>query len=97
MSASAGSFTQPLRVMFMSLYRLRKQLDPSPLLTRALDSTTRGAARVEPFWDEGIIYPLVRGVRRFGSRVQNLQGGDFRLYCLYIVAALVILLLIIAV
>lgn len=97
MSASAGSFTQPLRVMFMSLYRLRKQLDPSPLLARALDSTTRGAARAEPFWDEGIIYPLVRGVRRFGLRVQNLQGGDFRLYCLYIVAALVILLLIIAV
>lgn len=96
MSASAGSFTQPLRVMFSGLYRMRKQLDPSASLAHSLTAVTAVAAKVEPFWDEQIIYPLVRGVRRLGGWIQRLQGGDFRLYCLYVVAALVILLLTVA-
>lgn len=93
MAMSAGSFTQPLRVMFANLYRLRRQLDPTPPLRRALDRATRGAGRVEPFWDVDIINPLVRITQRLGVQVQVLQGGDFRIYCLYVVAALVILLL----
>lgn len=97
MAMSAGNFTQPLRVMFAGLYRLRRQLDPSPGLRRALDSAIQGAGRVEPFWDDCIINPLVRFTQRFGGQVQVLQGGDFRIYCLYVVAALVILLLITAV
>ncbi|WP_413742457.1 hydrogenase 4 subunit B [Sodalis sp. RH15] len=97
MSMSAGSFTQPLRVMFAVLYRLRRQLDPSPGLKRLLDRTTEGAGRVEPFWDDRIINPLVRITQRAGGQVQVLQGGDFRIYCLYVVAALVILLLVTAV
>ncbi|MEH2921322.1 hydrogenase 4 subunit B [Samsonia erythrinae] len=97
MAVSAGGFTQPLRAMFCSLYQMRKQLDPTPRLTRALQSMIHGASIVEPFWDEKIIYPLVRAVRRLGAQVQRLQGGDFRLYCLYVVAALIALLLAIAV
>ncbi|GAA0342647.1 hydrogenase 4 subunit B [Morganella psychrotolerans] len=96
MSVSAGGFTQPLRSMFAPLYRMRKQLDPSARLARALEVTTIGAGKVEPFWDEQIIYPLVRGINRFAKRIQCLQGGDFRLYCLYVVAALVVLLVVIA-
>lgn len=96
MAVSAGGFTQALRSMFAPLYRMRKQLDPSPLLSRGFNKTQLGAEKVEPFWDERIIYPLVRGIQRFAKRIQCLQGGDFRLYCLYVVAALVILLLVIA-
>lgn len=96
MSVSAGGFTQPLRSMFAPLYRMRKQLDPSARLAHALDVTKAVAGKVEPFWDERIIYPLVRGINRFAKRIQCLQGGDFRLYCLYVVAALVVLLVVIA-
>lgn len=96
MSVSAGGFTQPLRSMFAPLYRMRKQLDPSARLAHALDVTKAGAGKVEPFWDERIIYPVVRGINRFAKRIQCLQGGDFRLYCLYVVAALVVLLVVIA-
>lgn len=96
MSVSAGGFTQPLRSMFAPLYRMRKQLDPSARLAHALEVTKTGAGKVEPFWDERIIYPLVRGINRFAKRIQCLQGGDFRLYCLYVVAALVVLLVVIA-
>lgn len=96
MSASAGSFTQPLRVMFGPLYRMRKQLDPSHALGRSLTRVTDGAAAVEPFWDDRIIWPLVRLVQRAGSGIQRMQSGDFRLYCLYVVVALVVLLLTVA-
>jgi hydrogenase-4 component B len=97
MAVSAGGFTQPLRAMFASLYRLRKQLDPTPALARALEQTTAGATRVEPFWDDWIINPLVKASQRLGVRLQGMQSGDFRFYCLYVVIALVILLLLVAV
>lgn len=96
MSASAGSFTQPLRVIFSGLYQMRKRLDPGVPLAQGLEAVTAAAGQVEPFWDERIIDPLVRAARRIGGWVQRLQSGDFRLYCLYMVAALVILLLVVA-
>lgn len=96
MSVSAGGFTQPLRSMFAPLYRMREQLDPSDRLAQTLEMTKTGAGNVEPFWDEKIIYPFVRCINRIAKRMQCLQGGDFRLYCLYVVAALVVLLVVIA-
>lgn len=96
MAPSAGSFTQPLRVMFGPLYQLRKQLDPAQPLQRSLGGITQAAARTEPFWDDKIIRPLVSATQRVARVVQYLQSGDFRLYCLYVIAALVILLLTIA-
>ncbi|WJV52308.1 hydrogenase 4 subunit B [Pectobacteriaceae bacterium CE90] len=92
MAASAGSFTQPLRVMFAPLYRMRKTLDPAPAMQSALEHTTQAAGYVEPVWDDHIVAPLVRGVQRLGRAAQWIQNGDFRVYCLYVVAALVILI-----
>jgi hydrogenase-4 component B len=97
MAPSAGSFTQPLRVMFGPLYRMRKQLDPATPLNRSLSGFTLAATRTEPFWDDKIILPLVGMTKRVARTVQYLQSGDFRLYCLYVIAALVVLLLTIAV
>ncbi|QVK23846.1 hypothetical protein KHX94_04015 [Shewanella dokdonensis] len=94
MALSAGSFAQPLRVLFAPLYRLRKTLDPAPMLQRSLDATTDAAAKVEPVWDEHLVMPVVNGVQRLSRLVQWIQYGDFRAYCLYVVAALVVLLIV---
>jgi len=96
MSPSAGSFTQPLRVLFGPLYQLRRQLDPTTALQRSLGGLTGAARRSEPWWDDRLIRPLVQSIRRIARLVQRLQSGDFRLYCLYVIAALVTLLLTIA-
>lgn len=93
MAASAASFTQPLRVMFAPLYRIRKTLDPAPMMQTALDKTTLAAGRTEPVWDTRLVMPLVGLAQRIGRVTQRIQHGDFRVYCLYVVAALVILLL----
>ncbi|MFE8047238.1 hydrogenase 4 subunit B [Brenneria goodwinii] len=93
MAASAASFTQPLRVMFAPLYRMRKTLDPAPMMQNALDKTTLAAGRTEPIWDTRLVMPAVNLAQRVGRMTQRIQHGDFRVYCLYVVAALVILLL----
>ncbi|CNH67259.1 hydrogenase 4 subunit B [Yersinia intermedia] len=97
MTVSAGGFTQPLRMMFAPLYRMRKTLDPAPMMQRALEHSVNGAGRVEPLWDDKIVAPLIRLIQWLSQRIQWLQQGDFRLYCLYVVAALVTLLIIAAI
>ncbi|MFM2486885.1 hydrogenase 4 subunit B [Celerinatantimonas yamalensis] len=92
MAVSDGSFTQPLRVFFSFLYRLRQILDPTPLMLRSLNNVRRGAERVEPMFDGVLVMPMVRGTLRVSRLVQWIQFGDFRAYCLYVVAALLILL-----
>jgi hydrogenase-4 component B len=96
MVVSAGNFAKPLREMFAPLYRLRQQLDPSPLLRRSLSGLTGAASWVEPRFDDNIVAPLLRAIHWLGRQVQRLQHGDFRIYCLYIVAALVILIVLTA-
>jgi len=93
MAVSAEGFAQPIHFMFSPLYRLRERLSPASGLQAALNHTTSAAARVEPLWDQQLIAPTVRAVKKMGSVLQRLQHGDFRIYCLYVVTALVILLL----
>ncbi|CAG9295159.1 hydrogenase 4 subunit B [Celerinatantimonas diazotrophica] len=92
MAISAGGFAQPLRVFFSGLYQLRQTLDPSPILHRCLNAAQRGAAFIEPSFDNYLVMPVVRGTQRLSRVVQWIQFGDFRAYCLYVVAALLILL-----
>ncbi|MCK3657495.1 hydrogenase 4 subunit B [Pasteurellaceae bacterium Pebbles2] len=92
MAASAGSFTKPLRLMFKPLYTLRKTVDIAPATYKSIDGLIKGATQAEPFWEDKITMPIARFVPWLASKIQWLQGGDFRVYCLYFVIALVILL-----
>jgi hydrogenase-4 component B len=94
MVMSSASFAQPLRAMFGPLYQLRRTIDPSIPLTAAMQRIIGGATHVEPTWDERVVAPVMRLVQWLGHRIQRLQHGDFRIYCLYVVVALAILLLI---
>ncbi|MEA0543604.1 hypothetical protein SM997_06055, partial [Escherichia coli] len=66
-------------------------------LNKGLAHVTARAQSTEPFWDERVIRPIVSATQRLAKEIQHLQSGDFRLYCLYVVAALVVLLIAIAV
>lgn len=96
MAQSAGNFTQPLRYMFAPLYTLRKTLSPSACMLRCLDKTTAFAKRIEPLWDTKIVDNIVKLVQAVGRKLQCIQQGDYRIYCLYVIAALVILLLVVS-
>ena len=97
MAPSGNGVMQPLRVVFSALFRLRQQLDPTLRLNKGLAHVTARAQSTEPFWDERVIRPIVSATQRLAKEIQHLQSGDFRLYCLYVVAALVVLLIAIVV
>jgi hydrogenase-4 component B len=93
MSATAASFAQPIRMFFAPLYAIRRNISAEwANIVSAFDRFTTLARRTEPCWDRGIVEPVVRGTEILGRRLQVIQGGDFRIYCLYIIAALVVLL-----
>ncbi len=70
---------------------------PTLRLNEGSAHVTARAQSTEPFWDERVIRPIVSATQRLAKEIQHLQSGDFRLYCLYVVAALVVLLIAIAV
>ena len=93
MSVSAGGFAEPIRVLFRPLYGVRDWAGNGlAALTSWFAGLPASAGRTEKLWDRWLLVPLGRSVQAAGSTVQILQGGDFRIYCLYIVAALVVLL-----
>ncbi|PKU22392.1 hydrogenase 4 subunit B [Telmatospirillum siberiense] len=93
MSATAGGFAQPIRMFFGPLYEVRKSIAAVwSKVTFGFERFISFARRSEPCWDRALVDPVGEGVVASGRRLQAIQGGDFRVYCLYIVAALVILL-----
>lgn len=93
MTVSGSAFVQPVRMFFRALYDIRAIVDACwAVVARGFAAMVETARRVEPTWDRGIVEPIARSVQTFGERMQAVQGGDLRTYCLYIVGALVILL-----
>jgi hydrogenase-4 component B len=94
MTVSPHGFAQPIHHLFAPLYHLRDALSPARSTRRALDWTVEATTRMEPVWDATVIARCVRAVHWTGQRIQRVQHGDFRVYCLYVVATLVVLLLV---
>jgi hydrogenase-4 component B len=96
MSVSASSFDQPVNVTFKAIYTVRDAFQ-KPLNAIALWSKRpRDAiARAEPLLEFYIKEPLTRSVDFLGHQIQAMQMGDVRMYCLYIVVTLAILLIVI--
>lgn len=95
MTVSAGSFAQPIRMFFRPLYAVRGTVALiDAAIARRFDGFVAGARRSESAFDDTLVIPVGDAVGKIGRQSQRLQGGDFRIYCLYIVAALVALLLV---
>ena len=95
MSASAGSFDQPVQSTFRSLYALRTLVQkPLDAIASLSGRATAEIARAEPVIENLVTRPLARGVNYLGEHIRVLQMGDIRVYCLYIILALAILLIV---
>jgi len=95
MVLSSEGFAQPIRFMFSPMFRLREILSPSRPLNAGLEASIRGAASSEAVVDTYIITPIMKLAHWLGGWIQWLQHGDFRVYCLYVVVALIGLLLVV--
>jgi hydrogenase-4 component B len=96
MSVRASSFDQPVRVTFQPLYWIRRVVDrPYRALDNFYHSSVAAFQRAEPVVENTVTRPTVRFVETAGHWIQTLQMGDIRLYCLYIIITLAILLIVI--
>jgi len=97
MTVSSSGFVEPPGVMFRGLYRLRSAQGPvGRALDASVDASTEAAGVVEPVWDQTTVGAATRGVQFLGRHLQAMEGGNLRVYCLYILAALAALLIVVA-
>lgn len=93
MAYTATAFAQPLRVLFRPLYKLRTALANLAVRMAAYSHQAAGFIdRADSMWEHGIYGPLARGTLALGKQVQRIQQGNVRLYCLYLLITLVVLL-----
>ena len=96
MGVSASNFAQPMRLAFQPLYGLRallqKPLDDIAALSRKFNAGLPGK---EPLLERAVSQPIISSVQYLGKRIQKLQMGDVRTYCMYIFIALAVLLIVI--
>ncbi len=96
MSVSASSFDQPVKITFRVFYSLRLLIDkPLADIARWSRQTKEKISAAEPVLERVIVQPVTRLIDYLGSNAQRLQMGDIRMYCLYIILTLAILLIVI--
>lgn len=96
MSLPASGFDQPVKVIFQPLYWLRTLVDkPFHTITGYSHRALAQIMRAEPVVESVVTRPTTRLVEKAGQWIQGLQMGDIRVYCLYIILTLALLLLVI--
>lgn len=94
MSVTAASFYQPVKVNFHPIYWLRSVTDlPFQTIRGFSVNLKTQIIRAEPYIETIITKPISRLVETAGLWIQAMQMGDIRVYCLYIIVTLAILLI----
>jgi hydrogenase-4 component B len=93
MAYTATAFAQPLQVLFRWAYSLRGAL---LAVGHVIASCSKPALayieRMDAMWERRVYGPVARGAFRLGERVQVIQAGNVRLYCMYIIITLIVVL-----
>ncbi len=84
MQYTATAFAQPIRRVFGLLFRIDERLERDPVLRYRLHVSDR-------FWD-WIYTPFVRGVQIASRRLAFLQSGHIRIYLMWSLGTLLVLL-----
>jgi len=94
MSLTASGFDQPVKTSFRGLYQLRTLVTgPAQMLESAAKPALNWVSRVEPLVENVVTRPTIRLIETAGQWIQALQMGDIRVYCLYIIITLAVLLI----
>ncbi len=96
MAVSASSFDQPVGLAFRGIYGVRAAaMKPLQAIANWSEGWLKGIARAEPVLEQYIREPTTRLMDVLGHSIQRLQMGDIRMYCLYIIVTLAVLLIVI--
>ena len=95
MSVRASSFDQPVKDSFQPLYWIRTIVEkPYRAINKFYHAAIEAIRSAEPVVENTVTRPTLRFVETTGRWIQTLQMGDIRLYCLYIIITLAILLIV---
>ena len=96
MGISASNFAQPMRLVYQPLHRLRSLMqEPLDHIGALSKKFNNGLPGKEPLLERAVSQPILSSVQYVGRRMQSMQMGDVRMYCLYIFIALAVLLIVI--
>jgi hydrogenase-4 component B len=93
MGITPSAFGRPPLVIFHPFYAVRVALQRGGVVVAPVFRRfVAGVAAVEPVWEDYVVRPVGRAVQYVGREAQFLQMGNIRVYCLYIIVALAVLL-----
>ena len=93
MPVIATTFGAEVKMFLTPLYTAREAIvATSSKFVAAFESTVRGAARAEGVGDKYLVDTVAAFVAWLGRVTQKIEGGNFRIYIIYIVCALIIFL-----
>lgn len=93
MPVVATSFAAQMTMFLGPLYTMRDAVaHQSGKFVAMFEGTVRGAQRTEGVGDKYLVDTVAAFVNWAGRQVQKIEGGNFRVYILYIVGALMIFL-----
>jgi len=93
MAMRAASFGAPVQVFLKPLYTIRAALvAQAGTVSKLFLRTVSGADKAQTLGDRYLVDSVTSGITWLSKKVQGIEGGNFRVYVLYIVVALVALL-----
>lgn len=94
MAWTSTAFSRPLNLFFSSLYFLRTiSKEAGNVIAAFFKKAVVFISHIELMWENYVYVPLARGMVYVGRSAQSIQMGYVRVYCLYIIVTLAVLLI----
>lgn len=93
MPVQATTFAANLKHFYAPLYKVRSAIaGTKTAFLKAFSGTVAFERSIEPMPDKGLVDAPSKAVERFSEKIRVIAHGNFRIYCLYIVAVLALFL-----
>ena len=90
---TATAFSKPLRMIFSTLYRPRREIQAEFEVSPYYPTAIRFESEIEPSFEKRLYDPIKDRVMAAAGRMRAVQAGSIHAYLAYIFVALILLLL----
>ena len=93
MEYTATAFSKPLRMIFSTLYRPRREIQADYEVSPYYPTAIRFESEIEPSFEKRLYDPIKDRILAVADRMRAVQAGSVHAYLAYIFIALILLLL----
>ncbi len=90
---TATAFSKPLRMIFSTLYRPRREIQAEYEVSPYYPTAIRFESEIEPSFEKRLYDPIKNSVLAVAERLRAVQAGSIHAYLAYIFVTLILLLL----